>query len=167
MYILIGVKAPWNVDQQLCFALYASSRALVRAYDPLLAPLGITYPQYLVMLVLWEEDGRTVNGIGEKLDLDSGTLTSLLKRLEARGLVTRKRDATDERVVRVSLTKEGLALRPKASAILKDVACEVGITLAEAVALRETLHGISRRLAERASAAKIPPTKNPKRSSPR
>ena len=89
---------PLRLDQQLCFALYAASRAMTAAYQPLLDDLQITYPQYLVLLCLWEEDGLRVSRIGERLYLDSATLTPLLKRLEARGLVERRRSTADERV---------------------------------------------------------------------
>src|SRR5262245_57775875 len=102
------------LEQQLCFALYNASRALIRAYGPLLEPLGLTYPQYLAMLILWEEKSASVKKLGERLALDSGTLTPLLKRLEQRGLVTRRRDTEDERVVRIELTPEGQKLRSKA-----------------------------------------------------
>ena len=104
----------WRLDHQLCFALYAASLAMTKAYRPLLAPLGLTYPQYLVMLVLWEGDGLTVKQAGERLGLDSGTLTPLLKRLEAAGLLQRLRDAADERRVRLQLTAAGRALRARA-----------------------------------------------------
>jgi DNA-binding MarR family transcriptional regulator len=106
-----------RLDQQLCFALYRASRAVIRAYGPLLEPLGLTYPQYLVMLVLWEDRSASVKALGERLALDSGTLTPLLKRLEQRGLVTRRRDADDERVVRIELTPEGQKLRARATAV--------------------------------------------------
>ena len=100
--------ADWlALDHQLCFALYAASLAMTKAYKPLLAPLGITYPQYLVLLVLWEGDGITVSQLGDRLTLDSGTLTPLLKRLDAQGLLQRQRDAADERRVLLHLTPAG------------------------------------------------------------
>ena len=102
---------PLLLDRQLCFAVYAASHAFNAAYKPFLDPLGLTYPQYLVMLVLWEADNLKVNEIGAKLHLDSGTLTPLLKRLEAAGYLKRTRDASDERQVRVSLTKSGVNLQ--------------------------------------------------------
>ncbi len=102
------------LDNQLCFALYSASLAMSKVYKPLLDELGITYPQYLVMLVLWENDGLIVSQIGERLNLDSGTLTPLLKRVEASGLVQRRRDADDERRVLVRLTPEGRRLKQKA-----------------------------------------------------
>jgi DNA-binding MarR family transcriptional regulator len=105
------------LDNQFCFALYSASHAMTRAYKPLLDRLGLTYPQYLVMLVLWEQDGILVKDIGARLFLDSGTLTPLLKRLEANGLLARNRDPQDERQVRISLTHAGRALKAKALAI--------------------------------------------------
>src|SRR3954454_4785619 len=110
-------RDPLLVDQQLCFALYNASRAVIRAYAPLLQPLGLTYPQYLVLLVLWERDGVAVKDLGARLALDSGTLTPLLKRLEERGYVARRRDTDDERVVRIHLTAAGRALRVRAKRI--------------------------------------------------
>lgn len=106
-----------KLDNQLCFALYSTSLAMTKVYKPLLAKLGMTYPQYLVMLVLWENDGLMVSTIGERLYLDSGTLTPLLKRLEAAGLITRQRDAADERRVRTQLTAAGSAMKAEAASI--------------------------------------------------
>ncbi|WP_374306773.1 MarR family winged helix-turn-helix transcriptional regulator [Methylocella sp.] len=103
-----------RLDQQFCFALYSTLHAVNRAYAPVLAALGLTYPQYLVMLVLWEADDLPVKAIGERVFLDSGTLTPLLKRLEAGGLVTRARDSKDERQVRVRLTDAGRQLKARA-----------------------------------------------------
>ncbi|WP_353862470.1 MarR family winged helix-turn-helix transcriptional regulator [Svornostia abyssi] len=108
------VEDPLALDRQVCFALYAASRAVTAAYRPLLEPLGLTYPQYLVMLVLWERGPLPVHEIGDALRLDSGTLSPLLKRLEAGGLVRRRRSAEDERRVLVALTDEGRALRDRA-----------------------------------------------------
>ena len=108
-------RADWlHLDQQLCFALYSSSLAMTKLYKPLLAPLGLTYPQYLAMMVLWERDGIGVGELGERLFLDSGTLTPLLKRMETSGWLTRERAADDERRVVVHLTDAGRALRQKA-----------------------------------------------------
>ncbi|MFO0552821.1 MAG: MarR family transcriptional regulator [Polyangiaceae bacterium] len=106
-----------SLDQQLCFALYSASRAFTRAYAPLLEPLGLTYLQYVVMLVLWERDDLSVKALGERLSLDSGTLTPLLKRLESAGFVERARSREDERVVRIKLTRAGRALEPAARAV--------------------------------------------------
>ncbi len=104
-----------RIDDQLCFAVYAASRAISKAYQPMLARLGLTYPQFLVMMVLWEEDDRTVSELGDRLMLDSGTLTPLLKRMARDGLITRHRDPQDERRVRSRLTDRGRALAPQAS----------------------------------------------------
>ena len=103
-----------GLDEQICFAVYSAAHAFNRAYRPFLAELGLTYPQYLVMLVLWEQDGQSVKAIGERLGLDSGTLTPLLKRLEGNGLILHKRGREDERQVLVELTEAGHALREKA-----------------------------------------------------
>lgn len=128
-----------RLSQQLCFALYSTSHAFTRAYKPLLAALDLTYPQYLVMLVLWERDDVTVKEIGTQLQLDSGTLTPLLKRLDAAGLVVRSRDADDERQVRVSLTDAGRALKERARDIPKHLGATIGAPLAEIIALRDQL----------------------------
>ncbi|SNT00393.1 DNA-binding transcriptional regulator, MarR family [Noviherbaspirillum humi] len=114
------------LDNQFCFALYSASLALTKAYKPFLDRLGLTYPQYLVMLVLWEGDNLLVKAIGEKLHLDSGTLTPLLKRLEASGLIHRTRDDADERQVRITLTREGRALKKKAQDIPHGILCASG-----------------------------------------
>jgi DNA-binding MarR family transcriptional regulator len=106
-----------RLDNQICFAIYSTAHAFNRVYKPLLDALQLTYPQYLVMLGLWQRDGVTVKQIGEQLHLDSGTLTPLLKRLESAGLVRRARDAADERQVRISLTPKGTALREKARTV--------------------------------------------------
>lgn len=128
-----------RLDNQLCFALYAASREVIRQYRPLLEPLGLTYTQYIVLLVLWEEDDVPVNRLGERLLLDSGTLTPLLKKLEAQGLVTRRRDAGDERSVRVSLTVDGRALQERAGHVPGAMACALGLQLDEIVRLRDSL----------------------------
>lgn len=135
-----------RLDRQVCFALYAASRAVTQAYVPLLAPLGLTYPQYLVMLALWEEDGLPVGHIGGRLELDSGTLTPLLKRLEAAKLVRRKRDSADERVVRIHLTPAGQALKERAVGIPEALACRLGAKKAELARLREGLLELTRTL---------------------
>lgn len=128
-----------RLDHQLCFALYSSSLAMTKLYKPLLDPLGLTYPQYLVMLVLWESDGLTVSQLGERLMLDSGTLTPLLKRLETAGLVQRLRDSTDERRVRLQLSREGRALKRRALAVPEAVACAAGCELDELARLTARL----------------------------
>jgi DNA-binding MarR family transcriptional regulator len=137
------------LDRQLCFALYSTSLAMTKMYKPLLAPLGLTYPQYLVMLVLWEHDAQSVSALGARLALDSGTLTPLLKRLEAQGELSRERDAVDERRVIVRLTESGRKLKIKARKVPPQVAAATGCELAEIAeltrhltAMRETLtHG--------------------------
>ena len=111
------------LDNQLCFAMYSASLAMTKAYKKILAPLEITYPQYLVMLVLWEKDGVTVSELGTRLFLDSGTLTPLLKRMESMGLLDRNRDAGDEGRVVVSLSDGGRALREKAKAVPQQMSC--------------------------------------------
>lgn len=134
------------LDNQLCFALYAANRAVTARYRPLLAELNLTYPQYLVMLVLWEasQDGSTVrvSDLGRRLRLDSGTLTPLLKRLAERGLVTRQRDTADERVVTVAPTEEGVAMRQRAREIPGRLLCGTGIGQERIVALREELRSV-------------------------
>lgn len=130
---------PLQLSQQLCFAVYSAGHAFNRAYKPILAPLGLTYPQYLVMLVLWERDDITVTEIGSRLQLDSGTLTPLLKRLEVSGLVARRRDTTDERQVRIQLTDKGTALRDRARAVPVEMAKLIDRPLAEISALRREL----------------------------
>ena len=143
---------PQRLDQQLCFALYAASRAMIRAYAPLLEPLGLTYPQYLVLLVLWEEDGVPVKHLAERLMLDSATLTPLLKRLEQRGVVVRQRDEDDERVVRIRLTDAGRALRGKTKRFPAAIACRVGAepgdpqSLARLMRLRKELMELTQEL---------------------
>ena len=114
------------LENQFCFALYSASHAMIKTYKPLLDRLGLTYPQYLVMLVLWEQDGVLVKDIGARLFLDSGTLTPLLKRLESGGLLERKRDPHDERQVRISLREAGRALRAAAQEIPAQVLCASG-----------------------------------------
>ena len=127
------------LGNQLCFALYSASLAMTRLYKPLLARLGLTYPQYLAMLVLWEQDGITVSALGERLLLDSGTLTPLLKRLQAAGLLVRGRDAQDERRVRLTLTPRGRALRGAAEAIPACVLHSTQCALPDLVALTAQL----------------------------
>jgi DNA-binding MarR family transcriptional regulator len=138
---------PLLLGNQICFAVYSTAHAFNRVYKPLLDRLGLTYPQYLVMLVLWERDDVPLKDIGEKLFLDSGTLTPLLKRLEASGLIRRTRSTEDERQVLIALTPQGRALREEAravpQAILSSSACSVGelVTMKnELIALRDKLN---------------------------
>ena len=137
-----------RLSDQLCFPLYAAARAVQQRYRPLLDPLGLTYPQYLAMLVLWETDGVSIGALGERLHLDSGTLTPLVQRLEASGLVRRQRSSEDQRVVCVFLTEEGEALRKRASsipeALLESLA--PGSTDLDLKALKSTLDALLRAL---------------------
>ncbi|WP_405178245.1 MarR family transcriptional regulator [Nocardia sp. NBC_01377] len=135
----IALGEELRLDSQVCFALYAASRAVTRLYRPLLDPLGLTYPQYLVMLVLWDHGSVAVKELGAALDLDSGTLSPLLKRLEANGLLTRSRSAEDERSVRVELTDDGVALRERAADIPRRLACAIGWDPTELVEFRTRL----------------------------
>lgn len=131
-----------KLDNQLCFVLYAASRAVTQTYRPLLDGLDLTYPQYLVMLVLWERDGLTVNEIGDRLRLDSGTLTPLLKKLEARGFLNRSRDKEDERRVIISLLPEGMKLKKKAAGIPEMLLCRSGLSVDEFSELRQKINSI-------------------------
>lgn len=135
-----------TVDDQLCFALYSASLALTKAYRPILEALDLTYPQYLVMLCLWQGDGLAVRDIGDRLHLDSGTLTPLLKRLEARGLLSRSRDAADERRVLIALTDAGRALGRQAAAIPPKVLRAAGLSAREAAEERGRLQALRDRL---------------------
>jgi DNA-binding MarR family transcriptional regulator len=137
---------PLRLDSMLCFAVYAAGHAFTRFYKPRLDALGLTYPQYLVFMVLWEADGITVKTLGDRLFLDSGTITPLIKRLEARGLLRRQRDEEDERQVRIFLTQEGRGLRAKALAVPLAVGEAVGSDAAANDALRESLHLLRQRL---------------------
>jgi DNA-binding MarR family transcriptional regulator len=137
---------PLQLDSMLCFAVYAAGHAFTRFYKPRLEALGLTYPQYLAFLVLWEQDGLTVKALGEKLFLDSGTITPLLKRLEARGLVRRQRDDEDERQVRIFLTPEGRGLRARALAVPLAVGTALGGDAAAADAMRQGLQQLRARL---------------------
>ena len=130
-----------ELDNQICFALYSASRAIVRAYTPLLTDLGLTYPQYLVMLVLWEHPDQSlgVGDLGQQLHLDSGTLTPLLKRLEGLGHVTRRRHATDERRVVIALTPAGLAIRERAVALPGEIGQRTGLSVGRLRELRDEL----------------------------
>ena len=130
---------PLDLDNQLCFALYAAAHAIKKAYRPLLEGLGLTYPQYLIMIVLWRTDARKVSEIGERLNLDSGTLTPVLKRLEAAGLVQRRRRLTDEREVEISLTGEGRVLRDKALGVRCEIVRQLQMSEREIAKLRGEL----------------------------
>ncbi len=134
------------LDDQLCFALYSTSLAMMRVYRGLLPKLGLTYPQYLVMMVLWERDQLTVSDIGERLFLDSATLTPLLKRMEAQGLVQRARARSDERQVIITLTEQGNALRKQAAEVMPAVLCATQCSIDEVTTLRDQLVDLRKRL---------------------
>jgi len=127
------------LDDQLCFALYAASRAVTARYRPMLEEIGLTYPQYLVMMLLWETDHQTVGQLGSRLALDSGTLSPLLKRLTAAGLVTRHRRVEDERSVSIALTEQGRALQDKAFRISEEMIGAIAFDTAEFDELKERL----------------------------
>ncbi|GGB39111.1 transcriptional regulator [Sphingomonas metalli] len=136
------------LDRQLCFSLYAASIAINRLYKPMLDRLGLTYPQWLVLAALWEEDGRTIGGIAQRLSLESSTVTPLVKRLEAAGFVSRTRDRGDERLVRVALTPRGHAMRTESGCLGEALVAKAGLPipaleslLAEVTALRTALEG--------------------------
>ena len=128
-----------RLDAQLCFRLYAASRGLTRCYQPLLDALGLTYPQYLAMLVLWERDGLTVSELSEKLKLDPSTMTPLLKRLESAGWVSRQRRKQNEREVEIALTDAGRLLRERAVSVPPAIMATTGLDLSEAERLRDLL----------------------------
>jgi DNA-binding MarR family transcriptional regulator len=132
-----------RLDDQLCFAIYRAGQAVTRVYKHLLAPLGLTYPQYLVMLVLWEHGELSVKDIGGRLGLDSGTLTPLLKRMETGGFVIRRRDPDDERIVRVSVTAAGLGLQSLACGVMDGLSQRSRLPADELVALRDRLSALS------------------------
>lgn len=131
-----------QLDDQLCFALYSTSLAMSKVYRKLLKKMGITYSQYLVLMVLWEQDEQTVSGIGERLLLDSATLTPLLKRMEQADLVKRERAVGDERQVIVSLTGHGSALRKEAAAFQAQLLCATGCALPDVVALKQQIDAL-------------------------
>ncbi len=142
-----------TLDEALCFALYSASRALTGFYRPLLEDLGITYPQYLVLLALWERDGVAVGTLADRVRLDYGTLSPLLKRLHAAGLITRERRADDERSVTVSLTDTGRSLRARADCIPGEVIAATGLDAESFEGLRETLQRLTATVTAASSAA--------------
>lgn len=142
-----------KLDNQLCFVLYAASRVLTKLYGPFLAKLNITYPQYLVMLVLWEHEALSVGDIGALLYLDSGTLTPLLKRLEAQGLISRKRLATDERKVMITLTDSGRAMKKDAVSVPTELFCRSGLTLEEFLSIKQNVGKLLERMNEEADSS--------------
>ena len=142
-----------RLDHQLCFALYSSSLLMTKLYKPVLAPFGLTYPQYLVLLALWETDRLSVGELGARLYLDSGTLTPLLKRMQTAGLLTRSRAADDERRVIVTLSAAGRGLRRKAEKVSLTVACATGCELDEIAALTARLQTLRTHVADQAALA--------------
>ena len=147
------LRALQRLDHQLCFALYSSSLLMTKLYKPVLGSLGLTYPQYIVLLVLWETDQIAVGELGTRLYLDSGTLTPLLKRMEAAGLLTRSRAADDERRVIVSLSAAGRALRRKAEKVPLVVACAAGCRLDEITSLTAQLQRLRANVADQVALA--------------
>jgi DNA-binding MarR family transcriptional regulator len=141
-----AADAPLRLDNQICFAVYSAAHAFNRVYKPLLDRLGLTYPQYLVMLVLWERDDVPVKDIGERLFLDSGTLTPLLKRLEAAHLVKRTRSREDERQVLIALTPQGHALKEKARAVPQSILAASDCSVSELVAMKDEIVALRDRL---------------------
>jgi DNA-binding MarR family transcriptional regulator len=135
-----------KLENQLCFAIYSASHAFTKTYKPLLTKLGVTYPQYLVLMVLWEKRSATVSGIGEQLGLDSGTLSPLLKRLEKTGFIKRERSKEDERQVSIHLTPAGLAARSEAAAIGKEIFRATGCKAEEMADLRRSIVALRNRL---------------------
>ena len=141
-----GPEPLLNLDNQLCFAVYATEHAFQRAYKPVLAELGLTYPQYLAMMVLWEGKPLTVNELGRRLGLDSGTLSPLLKRLEAAGYIRRQRGREDERRVDLALTEHGRAAQAKARNVAAAIALKTGCSLDQAQSLLSELNALRKRL---------------------
>lgn len=146
----LDASAMLQLDNQLCFALYSTSLAMTRLYKPLLDELGLTYPQYLALLVLWEKDGLTVSELGGRLFLDSGTLTPLLKRMEAAGLITRLRAVEDERRVHITLTADGRQLKSRAEKIPGCILNAAQCPIPELVALTRQVQALRQRLAGQA-----------------
>ena len=142
-----------RLEDQLCFSIYAAGHAFNRFYKPLLGPLGLTYPQYLVLLTLWEQDGLPLKSIGERLALDSGTLTPLLRRMEENGLLVRRRDMRDERLVRIELTAKGKRIETKAAAFPEQIGAAASCSASELNALRKLVFALRDDLDAAAEAA--------------
>ncbi len=139
-------KGQLLLENQLCFSLYRLSKLVVSKYRPILTSLDITYPQYLVMIVLWEFKEVSVKELGEKLSLDSGTLTPLIKRLCLKGFIDKKRSSKDERIVNISLTDKGQALKEKALSVPQEVACSSNLEIEKVIQLKETLDQLYKQL---------------------
>ena len=152
----VPVYPQLQLDKQLCFALYAATNAVTRAYRRPLAELGLTYPQYLAMLVLWQHGGQTVKSLADALLLDSSTLTPLLKRLEAAGLIDRRRDKLDERIMRITLSAAGSALQQAVAVVQQSVACRTRLQESELADLRSNLHALVESMAAADPAAVDP-----------
>ncbi|MCK7460348.1 MarR family winged helix-turn-helix transcriptional regulator [Idiomarina aminovorans] len=135
-----------KLDNQLCFALYSTSLAMNKLYKPLLSKLDLTYPQYLILLLLWERDGVTVTEISRKLFQEKGALSPVIKRLEQRGLITRKRSSEDERQLHLYLTEQGHKLKQSASDVPEQVFCATQLEPSEALALKQTLESLRAQL---------------------
>lgn len=150
------------LDNQLCFALYAASLAMTKVYRPLLEPLGLTYPQYIVMLALWEHGELSAGGLGERVALDSGTLVPLIRKLKALGLVERQRSASDDRSVLISLTPAGAQLRERAHAVPAHIGCAVKYTPEQGLALVQSLKSLRAALLDSAQAV-VPATGDARR----
>lgn len=142
----VGPRASFTLDEQLCFALHSASRAMTGCYRPLLEALGLTYSQYALLLVLWEHGAVSQGELGDRLFLDSGTLSPLLRRLESRGLVARHRRPEDERTVEVAVTARGAALRDRAAAVQSRVQASTGLSAEELGRMRDDLHLLADRL---------------------
>lgn len=136
------MKDALNLDNQVCFPIYALAKEVINQYRPLLDELDLTYPQYLVLMVLWNEEGQTVGQLGEKLFLDSGTLTPLLKRMEQKGMVVRQRSSADERIVKLSLTEKGISLKEQAKHIPARLLDSMGISEQELLELKSIINKI-------------------------
>ncbi|WP_460709595.1 MarR family winged helix-turn-helix transcriptional regulator [Lysobacter terrae] len=143
----MDMNRPISLDRQLCFSLYGTNIAINRAYKPLLDAMGLTYPQYLVLSVLWEEDGQTISAIASRLDLESSTITPLVKRLEQAGFVERQRSAADERQVHVRLTKAGLDVRCRTGCLVERLLQRSGMTPEEIAALNQQVQKLRDALA--------------------
>ena len=141
------LERPIPLDERLCFSLYGASMAVGRTYKPILDRLGLTYPQYLVLSVLWEGDGPSVSGIADRLDLEPSTVTPLVKRLEASGFVTRRRNPEDERQVTVSLTETGRSMREESACLAQELLAASGMTLERVTALNEEVRALRDALA--------------------
>ncbi len=139
---------PLALDNQICFALYVCSKEIIRKYNPILEPLGLTYTAYITLLCLWEKDNVPVKDLGNRLFLDSGTLTPLLKKMETQGLVTRTRSNKDERTVYIKLTDQGKAMKEKCTGIPKQMMCQNILDMKQAAPLLKTLHQIMENMSD-------------------